>query len=290
MAPENHKRDARERTLTTADFVDALKHVVRPNSAGMHILQFHYGQPERITTPEAVSAEMKYKNPNGANLPYSGLGRLVGKRLDWIPEHPLNVLVHFVDPKREHRCYWEMRGRVAAALKILGWVAKSPQKKRPPSIPKKPKFYEGDPDVIKMTKYERNRKARRACLAHYDAWCIICGFNFKAAYGPAAEGFMHVHHMQMIKEKGKKHKVDPIRDLQPVCPNCHSVIHIKLQPYTIQEVKEMVAANRPPGWLDPPEVREARLRQPDDHFSRTTPKRSHVNGGHGAAKNNEVPK
>jgi DNA-directed RNA polymerase subunit RPC12/RpoP len=94
----------------------------------------------------------------------------------------------------------------------------------------------------------------------------------------------------MIKEKGKKHEIDPIRDLRPVCPNCHSVIHIKPRPYTIQEVKEMVAAHRPPGWLDPPEVREARLRQPIAHFLRMTPKRSHAIGGHGAANNKEVSK
>jgi hypothetical protein len=101
---------------------------------------------------------------------------------------------------------------------------------------------------------------------------------------------MHVHHVEMMKEKGKKHEIDPIRDLRPVCPNCHSVIHIKLQPYTIREVKEMVAAHRPPGWLDPPEVREARLRQPVDHFFRMTPKRSHAIGRRGAPNNKEVSK
>jgi hypothetical protein len=90
----------------------------------MRMLQFHYRQPERITTPEAVSSEMKYKNPNDANLPYGTLGRLIGERLGWLPKHPINVLVHFRYPDPERKCHWKMRGRVAAALEKLGWVGR----------------------------------------------------------------------------------------------------------------------------------------------------------------------
>jgi putative restriction endonuclease len=254
------------------------------------MLQFHYGQPERTTTPEAMSAEMKYKNPNDANLPYGGLGRLVGKHLGWVPEYPLNVLAHFRFPDPDRKCHWEMRGRLAAALERLGWVDPLKPESNSGESPEKTRLFEGTLRRVAVNAYERNPKARRECLAHYGAWCIICGFNFKAAYGPAAEGFMHVHHIQMIKEKGKKHEIDPIRDLRPVCPNCHSVIHIKLCSYTIREVKEMVTARRPSGWLDPPEVREARLRQPVAHFSSMTPKRSHAIAGHGAPNNKEVSK
>ncbi len=289
MAPENSKSHARERALTTADFVDALKQVVRPDSTWMRMLQFHYWHPE-TTTSQIMSVEMKFKSPFAANLSYATLGRLVGKRLGWMPEHPLNVLARFRYPEPERTCHWEMRGRLAAALETLGWVADRPEpESNSGESPEKTRLFEGAMKRAVVKGYEWNPKARRACLAHYGAWCIICGFNFKAAYGPAAEGFMHVHHIQMTKEKGKKHEIDPIRDLRSVCPNCHSVIHIKPEPYTIREVKEMVAAHRPPGWLDPPEVREARLRQPADPF-RMTPKRSHAIGGHGAPNNKEVLK
>jgi predicted HNH restriction endonuclease len=290
MAPEDNKSHARERTVTTADYVDALTHVVRPDSTYMHMLQFHYWQPEKTTTYEAMSAAMKFKGRFASNL-YGGLGRRLGERLGWVPENPLNVLARFRYPDPERKCHWEMRGRLAAALETLGWVADPPEPESDSGeSPEITRLFEGALKRVAVNAYERNPKARRACLAHYGAWCIICGFNFKAAYGQVAAGFMHVHHMQMIKEKGKKHEIDPIRDLRPVCPNCHSVIHIKPRPYTIQEVKEMVAAHRPPGWLDPPEVREARLRQPIAHFLRMTPKRSHAIGGHGAANNKEVSK
>ena len=291
MAPEDSKSHERERTLTTSDYVDALKHVVRPDSTFLHMLQFHYRQPEETTTSEAMSAEMKYKNPNGANLPYATLGRLVGKRLRWIPKDRISVLAHFRYPGPERRCHWEMRGRLAAALETLGWVG-DPSEQSPIStvIPEEPPLFEGALIRMAVNACERNPKARRRCLAQYGAWCIICGFNFEAAYGPSAAGFMHVHHIEMMREKRKKHEIDPIRDLRPVCPNCHSVIHLKLRSFTIQEVREVVDAHRPPGWLDPPEVREARLTEPVAHFSRMAPKSSRALGGNGAPHNKEVSK
>jgi putative restriction endonuclease len=246
MAPEANKNHAREQRKTTTDYVDALEQVVRPDSASMRMLQFHYWQPEKTTTPKAMAAAMNFKGGFASNLLYGGLGRRVGEYLRWMPKYPLNVLAHFRYPEPERTCHWKMRGRLAAALEELGWVADPPPDSNSSESPEKTRLFEGAMKRAQVKGYERNPKARRACLAHYGAWCIICGFNFKAVYGRAAEGFMHVHHIEMMKVKGKKHEIDPIRDLRPLCPNCHSVIHIKPQPYTIQEVTEMVAAHGPP--------------------------------------------
>jgi 5-methylcytosine-specific restriction protein A len=38
--------------------------------------------------------------------------------------------------------------------------------------------------------------------------------------------------------------VDPIADLRPVCPNCHAVIHLNKQPFTIEDVQAMVKRSR----------------------------------------------
>jgi predicted HNH restriction endonuclease len=276
MAEEDKKNLAKERALTTDDYVEALESVVRPDSASMRMLQFHYHQDARTTNHEAMAGEMGWKSSAAANRLYGGLGRRVGKYLGWLPKYKVKVLAHFVDPRREHRCSWKMRDRVAGALKALGWVEKdSGNGSRAVETARKTKLFEGAQTRVVASKYERNPTARRACVAHYGAWCIICGFNFKAAYGSAAEGFIHVHHIAMVKEKGgKKYKIDPIRDLRPVCPNCHSVIHIKRDPYTIAEIREMVTKHRPSGWLDPPEVREARLRQPAVRFLPMTPEQA----------------
>ena len=99
---------------------------------------------------------------------------------------------------------------------------------------------EGARYQITVNAYERNPIARDRCIAHYGPTCFVCGFNFGAAYGPVADGLIHVHHVKPLAEIGKKYKVDPITDLRPVCPNCHAVIHMGAGCRSIDEVKHLV--------------------------------------------------
>jgi predicted HNH restriction endonuclease len=89
-------------------------------------------------------------------------------------------------------------------------------------------------------RYERNPQARQECIEHYGPSCIICSFNFGRRYGPAVEGLIHVHHLRPLSEIGTEHRVNPIEDLRPVCPNCHAVIHSQDPPYGLHEVGEML--------------------------------------------------
>lgn len=92
-----------------------------------------------------------------------------------------------------------------------------------------------------QTRYERNREAREACIAHYGARCAICGFDFKEAYGDDFKGIIQVHHIVPISEIGAEYVVDPIKDLIPVCPNCHAAIHSKSEGvYTPDELRALI--------------------------------------------------
>lgn len=101
-------------------------------------------------------------------------------------------------------------------------------------------FTEGSSSNITITRYERNPHARQACINHYGLSCTICGFDFESFYGEAGKDFIHIHHLYEISKHNSEHKVDPIKDLHPVCPNCHSVIHRKKPPYTIDEMRKMI--------------------------------------------------
>lgn len=91
------------------------------------------------------------------------------------------------------------------------------------------------------SEYERNPAARRACVEHYGATCAVCGFSFEAAYGEIGHGFIHVHHLVPLSSQGKAHHVDPVRDLRPVCPNCHAMLHSADPPLTIKELQDHIA-------------------------------------------------
>ena len=81
---------------------------------------------------------------------------------------------------------------------------------------------------IYIKTYERNSKARVACLNHYGAKCQICGFDAKEVYGSEFEGKIEVHHIKPINERDGTYKIDPEKDLIPVCPNCHMILHTKI--------------------------------------------------------------
>lgn len=102
-------------------------------------------------------------------------------------------------------------------------------------------LFEGALLEVTSDRYERNKAARDACISSQGAICKICGFDFGAAYGEAARGMIHVHHIVPLHESRIRHEVDPLVDLIPVCANCHMVLHSKKDgTYTPDEVREML--------------------------------------------------
>lgn len=100
-------------------------------------------------------------------------------------------------------------------------------------------YQEGKSKDITQTRYERNPEARKRCLKEYGYSCSVCDFNFEENFGEVGKGFIHVHHINQISEVGKEYEIDPIKDLLPVCPNCHAMIHSKRPAFTIDKIKEI---------------------------------------------------
>jgi hypothetical protein len=99
---------------------------------------------------------------------------------------------------------------------------------------------EGARYQVSVNAYERDPRARKLCIASYGTACVICKFSFGAAYGPVAEGFIHVHHVRPLSEIGGKYQVNPTEDLRPVCPNCHAVLHRRVPAFSIEEVQTLI--------------------------------------------------
>lgn len=98
---------------------------------------------------------------------------------------------------------------------------------------------EGKGIEVVTTKYERSRKNRMLCVAHYGYKCQICNFSFGERYGETVESFIHVHHIERVSDGGEV-AIDPLNDLIPLCPNCHAVAHLKTPPYTPDELRRLL--------------------------------------------------
>lgn len=101
-------------------------------------------------------------------------------------------------------------------------------------------FVEGSPITVKSKIYERNKVARNMCIEHYGCGCSVCNFNFETIYGDVGKGFIHVHHVVPIAEIATEYNLNPVRDLRPVCPNCHAMLHKTNPCMTIEELKELI--------------------------------------------------
>ena len=100
--------------------------------------------------------------------------------------------------------------------------------------------WEGKSKQVIETHYERNPEARAACLAKKGYVCEVCDFNFEKAYGAIGEKYIHVHHTVRVADRKRPYKVNPTKDLVPLCPNCHAMIHKRIPPYSTSELKEIM--------------------------------------------------
>ncbi|MGE4571129.1 MAG: HNH endonuclease [Candidatus Izemoplasmatales bacterium] len=105
-------------------------------------------------------------------------------------------------------------------------------------------FYYDENETIKEegdTKYrhvkvrERSTKLRNAAVEFYTKEgkivCDICGFDFSKVYNGLGQGYIEIHHKKPIYqyESDDEEVVikDAIKNLAPVCANCHRMLHRK---------------------------------------------------------------
>jgi hypothetical protein len=114
----------------------------------------------------------------------------------------------------------------------------------PEEVPAGSAYSEGNVLQILINRYERDPRARKECIKHHGTICVLCGFDFVSVYGNVMGSFTHVHHIKPLSTAGADYEVDPIKDLRPVCPNCHAVLHRREPPYSLDEVRQFLEEHR----------------------------------------------
>lgn len=100
-------------------------------------------------------------------------------------------------------------------------------------------YHEGSVISVYVNKYERSSVARRKCIEYHGIKCKICGIDFRERYGNLGEGFIHVHHLKPLHTVRENYVIDYKKDLIPVCPNCHAMIH-RIEKCEILTVEDLV--------------------------------------------------
>jgi len=96
--------------------------------------------------------------------------------------------------------------------------------------------FEGKMLEVSQTRYERSPKNRKICLDIHGYRCKICTVDFGEMYPGIGKEFIHVHHVKQLSLQSEEVRLDPAKDLIPVCPNCHAMLHRKTPPYLPEEL------------------------------------------------------
>lgn len=99
---------------------------------------------------------------------------------------------------------------------------------------------EGSKTKIEVNKYERSKINRQACINYHGYSCKICEFNFEEMYGETGKNYIHVHHIVPVSMMSENYIVNPIKDLLPVCPNCHAMIHRSNPPLSVNKLQNII--------------------------------------------------
>jgi hypothetical protein len=212
------------------------------------MLLSHLNAPNHIVTWEDLAKAVGYASYKIVNLQYGSLAHRLAEELG-VDEPPLRevwpkgwwgyVLVDWADKRGSlgHTAY-VMRPPLVAALHRLEWGSST--KPRGGSAPKT--FPEGRSRDVVQSERERDPRARSECLRHYGTACVVCNRSLEEEYGDIARDFVHVHHLHPLA--AAERATDPVRDLRPVCPNCHGIIHRRSPPYTIEEMQTFTRSTR----------------------------------------------
>ena len=159
-------------------------------------------------------------------LTWNNLGYRFGARLGYRSESEINEVYSFLAQRY--------------LIKEIGASSVNTHKFFPDEVDPTERFREGAVRQVSVNAYERDLKARQKCIDYHGLNCSVCDFNFGKVFGQLGEGFIHVHHLRRVSEIAEEYEVDPVKDLRPVCPNCHAMIHRRSPPLSIEEIVDLM--------------------------------------------------
>jgi len=241
---------------TAVDYFRAFEAVLAEGIPESHLalLRAHLAAPEHATTWARLAKSVGYSSGRSVNLQYGKFAARFARQLGLI-DKPLDpggvrwwlwALVRWADgyDADSGHTVFVLRRPAVEALCQLRLFEETAFELLPGELDPAAPIREGTRYQVLANTYERNPDARRRCIAAHGTACYICGFSFGAMYGAEADGYIHVHHVTPLSEVGGEYVVDPVKDLRPVCPNCHAVLHMGGRCRTIDEVRQLLRYTR----------------------------------------------
>jgi len=239
--------------LSTDEFIAAFQKLGSSlDSEDFDMLRAQYSAPNRAVTASILANLIGFSKYQPVNSKYGRLARMIAqcfpdienKAPDWYARgkkrgKPAWYSFLSAGQRTPNGFLWTMYPELARALEQWGTISNS-EFHIADEIESSEEHWEGTRKTITVNMYERNLDARKICITRYGLDCSVCNFNFEDNYGELGINYIHVHHLTPISSIGENYQIDPIEDLRPVCPNCHSMLHRKNPPISIEELRKII--------------------------------------------------
>ncbi|ELA9391958.1 HNH endonuclease [Vibrio parahaemolyticus] len=206
--------------------------VTNSGAAGVCLWRFFKGM--EIGDQVIVSANKKRRYVFEVTSPYfyDSENTIIGYA------HQREVTLTMINPD----ALWHATSGVADGESVQWALAKCNGTKKSEEII----YTEGKRYSVTSTAIERDQAARSKCLAHYGYSCQVCSIDFEQVYGEIGSNYIHVHHRVDLASQTGEHNIDPIKDLIPLCPNCHAMVHTQKPAMSIEKLKSTYKAHHKP--------------------------------------------
>ncbi len=201
-----------------------------------------------------IAQRLDYPNIGSVNVQVGTLGKRISIYANYTPtetythsgiERPsYYTLVH-----EYGKDGWDLQTNLRRAIEELGWAnANTPddyQRLETEEISvNRQLIREGKLLQVLVNRYERDPKARKIAQKLLGRTCIGCKINFKVVYGVDIADIIHFHHLRELGKLKKEEVKNIAKDLVPLCPNCHSVVHSTKKLMTIKELQKRIERNK----------------------------------------------
>lgn len=206
--------------ISTSDLIDKLRELLRPTGEDLKILAGRsddkFSQKVRNLVSHDTLGREKYASHK------NGTFQILAKGKKYL-EQKYDVVRYLITNDFE----WE-------DLKAGFNEVEKNKKKKVEVFDENIVINEGFKKSISVKVYERSSKLRDAAIRKFTTngviSCDCCKFNFDKFYGKEiGKGYIEIHHMKPIfkyeQQELKKFINDAIKNLVPVCSNCHRMIH-----------------------------------------------------------------
>jgi 5-methylcytosine-specific restriction protein A len=237
--------------LTKDDFIKILEDSEITFSEDIFVLKIIYSFDKHRCSAKDIAIFLGKKSHAPYNIQFARMVKRISQKFD------ININVRknqkykyysvlFDGEQVNNKFEWTIKPELVAAMEELDLIERPQSDSRLPEEllqQGESSYPEGMKKIILVNKYERNPDARKKCLSYYGTVCSVCHFDFEKVYGKLGKGYIHVHHLTPLSCIGKEYNLDPIRDLRPICPNCHAMIHRGDIVLGIEELRENMQNN-----------------------------------------------